>query len=329
MKWPSIENVWNYLHLHKLYAPWPWNVSVPPFPETWKDRNILRDPSAFTLEKLQQEVSTNLTVGNEWRVSNSKTRNRTTALHGDDHVETSNRFAALQALEDQEILDLPNPSLEYKKGDVILAMGNGASLVHCIGEDVTMGKGIAAQIEKKFSCKEKIKNQRKSVGEIAVVETPTTSPQNTQRPQREDTMLHRVNHAVSRQPHGDVNSGTQPSGSKPTSPTSHNEVRLVHYYVNPNLAHKKCGLDLIISSALHSSLHNRREGTLTIPNLGGCMLEASGAREHGRVGLRAVKREICSPVSVYSGKRAKLSCIDYHAQTGPPHRTNLSLLVHQ
>jgi hypothetical protein len=41
--------------------------------------------------------------------------------------------------------------------------------VHCIGEDATMGKGFAEQVKFQFNCQSLIREQKKKVGEIAII----------------------------------------------------------------------------------------------------------------------------------------------------------------
>jgi hypothetical protein len=50
-----------------------------------------------------------------------------------------------------------------------VSLDNGSSIVHCIGQDANLGKGFAKQVNNKFHCKCSIRDQKKLVGEVAIV----------------------------------------------------------------------------------------------------------------------------------------------------------------
>lgn len=71
--------------------------------------------------------------------------------------------------------DEPQPasdrwSLNYKTGDLFSSPGN-ESLAHCVSEDLRMGAGIAVLFKRKFKSCEQLKQQRKVVGECAVLKS--------------------------------------------------------------------------------------------------------------------------------------------------------------
>lgn len=61
-------------------------------------------------------------------------------------------------------------SLNYKTGDLFSSPGNEA-LSHCVSEDLHMGAGIAKLFKDKFKRVEQLKEQRKVVGECAVLKS--------------------------------------------------------------------------------------------------------------------------------------------------------------
>lgn len=65
-----------------------------------------------------------------------------------------------------------NPDYKVKIHELIgdlFTCAPSASLAHCISRDVKMGKGIAVSFKEKFGGVEDIKNQRKRIGEVAIL----------------------------------------------------------------------------------------------------------------------------------------------------------------
>lgn len=58
--------------------------------------------------------------------------------------------------------------LNHISGD-LFSCDEDVSLVHCVSEDLEMGKGIAVQFKKRFKQVEELKSQKKGVGDVAIL----------------------------------------------------------------------------------------------------------------------------------------------------------------
>ncbi|KAJ8949943.1 hypothetical protein NQ314_008089, partial [Rhamnusium bicolor] len=64
---------------------------------------------------------------------------------------------------------IPEPqNVKIIEGDLFLAPVS-SSLAHCVSQDFRMGKGIAKEFKKKYGREDELKNQNKTIGEVAEI----------------------------------------------------------------------------------------------------------------------------------------------------------------
>lgn len=156
------------------------NSSVP-LTRTLKPRSNMQRYSA---ESEHGQVD-NSRHGDAWRTvqpaGRRKGKQTLTSVSKQPTVITKNRFDQLQNLNDNynenyppinETISPPRettlaPNIKEVRGDLFSAPA-GCALVHCVGEDLLMGRGIATQFKKRFNNLENLRNQLRRPGQVAV-----------------------------------------------------------------------------------------------------------------------------------------------------------------
>lgn len=85
------------------------------------------------------------------------------------------KFDSLELNDDSILKLLKNDEIDDNlfqmkmiKGDLFDCEEN-VSIAHCISKDVEMGKGIAVEFKKRFGQVDNIKNQKKEIGQVAIL----------------------------------------------------------------------------------------------------------------------------------------------------------------
>lgn len=129
----------------------PW---IPEFPADWSQLSnlwpIARDTPTYQAQ-------------DEWQTVTNKKNKRTNAYERqDEYIPLHNRFNVLSNENNN------NSHLTEIEGDVFNA-GHNVSLVHCVGKDLNMDKGIAKHVKQLYGNVDFLKLQNKQVGQVAVL----------------------------------------------------------------------------------------------------------------------------------------------------------------